>query len=253
MSTEDGATASVVLAAGRGTRMHSPEPKVVRLLNGRPMISYVMESLRRAGFGSRLGPDPVVVVGFGQESVREAVGSQAQFVVQHQQQGTGHAAKIGIQAIDPRFNRILLVHGDEPLIEADVFTEMLNRSIRTKAAIVLLTGVVTNTHGMGRVIRDASGSILGLVQESELDAGQRRAMEINLGAYVFDRLFLENAIRALTLHDGGEYYLTDLVELAVNKGLCIESIQLPDADERIGVNDLQQLQRATEFLKRRDS
>lgn len=249
---ESATTGAVVLAAGRGTRMGSSLPKVLHCVNGLPMIAYVLSTLEELGFGSS-APPPVVVVGFGEARVRSETGDRASFVTQLDQRGTGDAARVGLDALPGSITDVLLIHGDEPLIETATYRRMLERRHRTGAAIVLLTGYVSDTHQLGRVIRNAAGEIVGLVQEQDLTDDQRETNEINFGAYVFDRPFMQGALPRLPVRTGGEYHLTDLVAEAVRQNLGVESVPVPEPDAQMGINDQEGLERAEQFLRRKAS
>lgn len=245
----DETAAAIVLAAGRGTRMGSSMPKVLHPLNGRPMIEYVMSTLDELGFGS-VAPRPTVVVGFGAGEVSAVLGPEVTLVHQRELLGTGNAALMGLKGLNGGVNRVLLVHGDEPLIGVETYAEMLRRQRTTGAAVILLTGSVSDTHGLGRVIRNSPGNITELVQERELDPDQPSVNEINFGAYVFDRHFMDEALPRLELHPVGEYYLTDLVRMATEAGRTVDSVPVPYPDDQMGINDPAQLQRAERFLCR---
>ncbi|HEV3311661.1 MAG TPA: NTP transferase domain-containing protein, partial [Chloroflexota bacterium] len=233
---------AIILAAGRGKRMSSAIPKVLQRLNGRPMLTYVIEVLSELGFGSSL-PTPVVVIGYGGEEIRVLLGDNAVYAQQSELLGTGDAAATGLTQLGPEVRTVLLVHGDEPMIEAHTFREMLALHQRTRG-LVLLTGDVQDTHGLGRVIRDSDGKIVGLVQDNELTEAQRAVREINFGAYVFDRAFLERTLPTLEKHLAGEYYLTDLISTASEVGVPVENVRAPFPDDQMGVNDPTQLERA---------
>ncbi len=228
--------------------MESPLPKVLQPLLGEPMIDVVLRHLDSAGFGEPDGNIPIVVVGFGAQLVQSHVGPRAHFVLQEHQLGTGHAALIGVEALSPTSSQVLIVHGDEPLIDGDTYRQMLAMQEMSDAGIVLLTGRVSDTQGLGRVVRDSSGSIVDLVQESELTSSQRLSREINFGAYVFDRSFLERGLSMLSLHATDEYYLPDLVRIASETGVTIGQVDVPHPDEQMGINDKEQLRRAEVFL-----
>ena len=247
----DQRTGAIVLAAGRGTRMGSQLPKVLHLLHGRPMIEHVASVLGELGFGV-LAPKPVYVVGFGSNEVERVVGDRGIFAVQRGLLGTGDAASVGLDSLPGECRRVLLIHGDEPMIEPGTYREMLDLQSATGAGIVLLTGVVSDVHALGRVVRDDSGRIRALVQEKELSPDQYSIMEINFGAYVFDRSFMEQSLRQLEKHAGGEYYLTDLVRFAAEAGRVVESVSVPFPDQQMGINDAEQLARAEAFLKDRE-
>jgi bifunctional UDP-N-acetylglucosamine pyrophosphorylase/glucosamine-1-phosphate N-acetyltransferase len=242
-------TAAVVLAAGKGTRMRSPLPKVLQPLAGQPMLVHVLTTLAQLGFSPNQGNPPIVVVGHAAEQIMQTIGSGPRYVVQYEQRGTGDAARVGLAATPPDCDLILLVHGDEPLIEAATYRAMLATQQETDAAIVLLTGNVQETQGLGHVVRDCSGKIVKLVQENELIPEQQYQREINFGAYVFKRSFLEHALACLVPHANGEFYLTDVVAVASAQGLVIASVAPPHPDAQMGINDQVQLERAERYLQ----
>jgi bifunctional UDP-N-acetylglucosamine pyrophosphorylase / glucosamine-1-phosphate N-acetyltransferase len=252
-TTVDEHTAAVVLAAGKGKRMRSSLPKVLHVLAGRPMVLHVVDTLTEMGFGEA-APLPVVVVGQGSDDVRRILMGRASFVIQSSALGTGNAAAIGLQPLDPTISRVLLIHGDEPMIEASTYRQMLLLQHESGAAIMLLTGEVSDTQGLGRVVRDSGGRITALVQEQELTPEERLISEINFGAYVLDRPFMEAALPSLQpLHAGGEYHLPDLIRYAAEHGFAVDNVVVPYPDEQMGINDPAQLARAERFLRRKAS
>jgi bifunctional UDP-N-acetylglucosamine pyrophosphorylase / glucosamine-1-phosphate N-acetyltransferase len=241
--------AALVLAAGKGTRMRSSLPKVLHELAGKPMLIRVLDSLAEAGFQR-----PAVVVGYGAGAIEEAVGDRCDWVIQEEQLGTGHAAQIGLAALSASVQRVLVVHGDEPLIEPGVYQQMLDLQRNTGSPVVLLTINVEDTRGFGRVIR-REGAPAALLQESELSPAQRSVSEVNLGAYVFEVEFLRRYLPRLKPHPPkGEYYLTDIVALAVQEAgpdRTVEAVTLDNGAEILGINDLVQLEQATRAVYRR--
>lgn len=210
------------------------------------MLDRVLNSLAAAGF-----EQPVIVVGWQGDQIREAAGERGKCIAQVEQLGTGHAAQVAMSSL-PAAERILLVHADEPFIQPSVFAEMLDLQTETGAAVVLLTGKVEDTQGLGRVVRGESGQPVALVQESELNVEQQSLREVNLGAYVFDAAFLRAAIQKLQAHPPkGEYYLTDVVTIAAAAGAGVGSVTIQHADDLLGINDLVQLERASTALYRR--
>lgn len=239
--------AALVLAAGKGTRMRSSLPKVLHRLAGKPMVARVLDALTEAGFGK-----PTVLVGYGAETIEREVGDRCVYVVQPEQLGTGDAARVGLEAMAPAPKRLLLVHGDEPLIEASVYREMLDLQRSTAAVAVLLTTLVDDTRGFGRVVRDREGHPAALLQESDLSVEQRSLNEVNLGAYVFDVDFLKRQLGRLQPHPPkGEFYLTDLVAMAVEAGECVIAHSIPGGVDVMGINDLVQLEQASRSVYRR--
>jgi bifunctional UDP-N-acetylglucosamine pyrophosphorylase / glucosamine-1-phosphate N-acetyltransferase len=241
---------ALVLAAGKGTRMRSNLPKVLHLLAGSPMLTRVLNTLAQSGF-----PQPTVVVGYGADRIRAVVGDRCRYVLQADQRGTGDAARVGLAALPAGTNRVLLVHGDEPLIPAHSYREMLDLQQGTGASVVLLTARVDDTRGLGRVVRDAAGTAVSLVQEADLLPEQRASQEVNMGAYVFDAEFLRRSLPQLKPHPPGrEYYLTDVIALAALEAAegatPVQTVTLLEGTELLGVNDLIQLEQATRAVYR---
>jgi bifunctional UDP-N-acetylglucosamine pyrophosphorylase/glucosamine-1-phosphate N-acetyltransferase len=237
---------AIVLAAGKGTRMRSHLPKVLHLVAGKTMIERVLDALAAVGF-----PNPVVVVGYGANQIRAAVGHRCRLVEQKEQLGTGHAAQVGLAFEPDVAGRVLVVHGDEPLIPESVFTDMLDVQRRSGASVVLLTTSVDDTRSFGRVVRDSAGVPVALPQQSELTEGQKQLSEVNLGAYVFDAAFLRRCVERFQPHaPKGEYYLTDIVAMAATDGLKVEAVTLSGGETLMGVNDRTHLEQATQSLYR---
>ena len=235
---------AIVLAAGQGTRMRSTLPKVLHPIAGRPMLGLVLDSLGEAGF-----PAPTVVVGRDAQRVRDTIGDRARYVEQAEQRGTGDTARVGLDSLAPAVSRILVVHGDEPLLPSSVYSEMLDRQKADHAALVLLTTEVQDTRGFGRVVRNEAGQPIALVQEAELTRAQRQIREVNLGAYVFDAGFLRRYLSRLEPHPPkGELYLTDVVAMAARADYRVEAVSLPGGEAIMGINSLAHLERANRFV-----
>lgn len=237
---------AIVLAAGKGTRMKSSLPKMLHRVAGKPMLTRVLDTLRAAGF-----PHPVCVVGHGAEQIEAEIGPRCRYVLQEEQQGTGHAARVGLDALPPATRTLVLTHADEPLIPPHVYADMLDLYERTEAAVILLTTRVTDTRGFGRVIRDAQGQPQALVQEADLTPEQRGIDEVNLGAYILDAPYLRSILPTLHPHPPkGEYYLTDVVARARRDGRRVEALEVAGGESMMGVNDLVHLEAATREIYR---
>lgn len=214
------------------------------------MLIRVLNALAASGFSR-----PTVVVGYGADQIRAVVGDRCRYVLQADQRGTGDAARVGFAALPAGAERILLVHGDEPLIPAQAYRAMLDLQERTGAPVVLLTAEVEDTRGLGRVVRAASGTPVALVQEADLQPEQRSLREVNLGAYVFEANFLRCSLTQLEPHPPqGEYYLTDTIALAARNATegaaPVQTVTLPGGADLLGVNDLVQLEQATRTVYR---
>lgn len=226
--------------------MRSTLPKVLQPLAGRPMLVRVLDRLGEAGFSR-----PAVLVGHGASRIRSDIGDVCVYVDQGEQLGTGHAARVALESLPSSVERILLVHGDEPMVDAVTYRQMLDIQSETGSPVVLLTTHVRDTRNFGRVVRDHQGNPVALLQESELSPAQKQLDEVNLGAYVFDAQFLRRHLSHLQPHaPKGEYFLTDVISLAVEEGETVVAITVEGGEDMMGINDLVQLEAAAERLYR---
>lgn len=216
------------------------------------MLERVLRLLASVGFDR-----PTVLVGYRGDLVRACAGDRCLYVEQGEQLGTGHAARMSLESLPKETERLVLVHGDEPLLPPDALEEMMELQARSSAPVVLLTTRVKDTRGFGRVVRNDDGHPVALLQESDLSAEQLRLDEVNLGAYVFDVRFLWQALQQLKPHPPkDEYYLTDVVAIAAERasrgeGQPVEAVQIEGGAEFMGVNDLVQLEEASGILYRK--
>lgn len=246
MSAPLTAPAAIVLAAGQGTRMRSRIPKVLHPLAGRPMIDHVLAALAEAGVAR-----PVVVIGHGSEAVAAAVSDRAATVVQEPQLGTADAVRIGLDAVPDAAEGVLVTMGDAPLQPASLFAALLREREASRAAVVLVSARMADPTGYGRIVRGPDGCATAIVEEADADPATRAIDEVNVGTYAFDASWLRGAVGRVDASAGGEYYLTDLVALAVGDGRPVHVVEAPDADDAMGINDRVALASAEERLRRR--
>lgn len=227
----------VILAAGQGTRMRSKLPKVLHHLAGRPLLDHAIQAAKR------LSPERLAVVyGHGGEQVKKAFSDpDLIWVEQKEQLGTGHAvaqAMSQLQGVD----RVLVLYGDVPLIREQTLTSLAAACIQTELA--LLTAVFENPAGYGRILRNTNGKIERIVEHKDASNEELEVKEINTGILIAKRDSLEGWLeRVDNTNAQGEFYLTDVVELAVADGVSIQSSQPEELDEVAGVNDCVQLAR----------
>lgn len=234
---------ALVLAAGLGTRMRSATPKLLHTLAGRPMIDLVLDAVRGAE------AEPVVVVGPDAAALREHIGG-VRTVVQSPARGTGHAVQVALPAL-PRSGEALIVYGDTPLLRDATLNAMLEAHRAAGAALTLLTAHVPPPNAYGRIERDASGRVAGIVETKGDRAAGARAGEANLGAYVVDLGWLQAAAPRLAENASGEIYLTDLAALAAREGRPVATHCLDDHREGAGINTRVDLAAAEEVLRER--
>jgi bifunctional UDP-N-acetylglucosamine pyrophosphorylase/glucosamine-1-phosphate N-acetyltransferase len=242
--------AVVVLAAGEGTRMKSATPKVLHRIGGRSLLGHAMAAAR--------GVEPdrlLVVVRHGRDQVAAevaAVDPDATVVDQDDIPGTGRAVQCALEAIPEVSGTVLVTYGDVPLLEAGALRELAARHASSGAGVTVVTALVDDPSGYGRVLRDADGSVLGIVEHKDADATELAVREINSGIYAFDADLLRSAL-ARTTRDNvqGELYLTDVVAIARADGRLVAGHGLADVWQTEGVNDRAQLARLGAELNRR--
>ena len=249
-----GETAVVVLAAGKGVRMKSALPKVLHPAAGRPLAEHVLR-IARAVLAEANGGRLVVVVGAGREAVVELVERVAPgaiVAVQDPPRGTGDA----VRAAAPHFgdaSRVVVLSGDVPLLRPATVTRLLAElDARRDTPVAFLTAVLPNPPPYGRVLRDANGIVVAVVEERDATDEEKRIREVNAGVYAFDRSFLEGALARLEPTNAqGEYYLTDVLAMAVESGRPAHGVAVDDPDEILGVNSRAELAIVDARLRRR--
>ncbi|MCP5331787.1 MAG: bifunctional UDP-N-acetylglucosamine diphosphorylase/glucosamine-1-phosphate N-acetyltransferase GlmU [Pseudomonadales bacterium] len=225
----------VILAAGQGTRMRSAKPKVLHPLAGRPLLAHVLAAAEAL-------PQPKIhlVVGHGADQVRASLANaRVDWVEQAQQLGTGHAVMQALPLLDPDAQTLIL-YGDVPLITPATLTALLQQL--TADAVALLTVRLPNPTGYGRILRNPAGEVVAIVEEKDATPAQRAIDEVNTGIMALPTALLARWLPQLSTGNAqGEYYLTDLVAMAVAEGKPIATLYPASFDEVTGVNTRQQL------------
>ena len=238
--------AVIVLAAGYGKRMKSDIPKLVHPVLGRPMLNYVLDAVET------LGPKKtVVVVGHGAEYVKQVPDSKKIiFATQTRQLGTGHAARCASSALKNFKGDILVLNGDYPLITSNTLKKFIRSHNRKKADVSILTAIVEDPTGYGRIKRDLNGKVVSIVEEKDASRDEKFIDEINSGTYCVKSSFLWSALGKLnTKNRQKEYYLTDIVAQASKSSFIVNGVVVSDSDEVLGVNDRSELSFVESILK----
>ncbi|MBM4244508.1 MAG: UDP-N-acetylglucosamine diphosphorylase/glucosamine-1-phosphate N-acetyltransferase [Deltaproteobacteria bacterium] len=246
--TRDARLAVVVLAAGQGTRMKSAHAKVLHHLGGKPLIRHVLDACAPLG-----AQHTVVVVGHQAEAVEGACGGYgAGFALQRQQRGTGHAVGVASDAKLRGFTGdVVIVYGDVPLLETATLERLVRRHREQGALLSLLTTMVEDPFGYGRIVRNDAGWLEAIVEERDATAEQKPIREVNPGIYCVQSGFLAEALAGLTPNNAqGELYLTDIVATAVGRGgpLVTEAV---DPHEVAGINSRAELARLEAVLRQK--
>jgi len=238
---------AVILAAGRGSRMKAKtKNKVAFKLNGQPMITHTVDHLHQAGID-----DIIVVVGYRSDSVKNALGDKVSYAVQVEQLGTGDAIKAALPLITPGVTTILAVYGDDSAFyPPSLFAQMVAKKESLRCDLLFLTIYKDDPTGLGRIVRDQSGKILRIIEEKVATEDEKKIKEINTGFYCFDKKFLVEYLDQIKRNSvSGEYYLTDMIEIALKNGKKVEALFIQDDSIWHGVNNRSDFARAQKKLK----
>lgn len=223
----------IVLAAGQGKRMKSKLYKVLHPVCGKPMVGHVVTALEHINTSRT-----VVVVGHGAEAVQAYFGDRVEYALQEKQLGTGHAVLQAKPLLENEDGLTIVICGDTPLVSEETLRDMIRTHQQKGAAATILTAVIDQPRGYGRIIRDAQGYVNAIVEEKDCNDEQRRVQEINTGTYCFDNRKLFDALTCVKNDNAqNEYYLTDVISILVGRGEKIEGCLMKDIRESIGVND----------------
>ncbi|MEA2827513.1 MAG: bifunctional UDP-N-acetylglucosamine pyrophosphorylase / glucosamine-phosphate N-acetyltransferase [Actinomycetota bacterium] len=231
---------AVILAAGQGKRMGSDLPKVLHLVDGKPMVIYCLEASMAAGID-----DVILVVGVGRDEVIEAVDDAyegVEYAFQEEQLGTGHAVMQAREFLDGWDGNVAVLYGDMPMLTAETIRSVVEHRDATGAAAVVLTIELENPPDFGRVVRDGDGRVVGIVEARDATPAQLAVREVNVGAYCFDASALMGALDRLgTDNAQGEYYLTDVIGILAADGALVETVVTENLEETLGINDPEHL------------
>jgi bifunctional UDP-N-acetylglucosamine pyrophosphorylase / glucosamine-1-phosphate N-acetyltransferase len=240
----------IVLAAGGGTRMKSKTMKVLHPVCGRSMIGHVLAAVQA------MEPQRVVaVVGHQREQVSAHILQlmpDVVLAVQEKQEGTGHAVRVAMESVEVRSGTVIVAAGDTPLLEGESLRAFAQEHEAAERAVSILSGVVPDPFGYGRVVRTPEGDVEAIVEEKDATDEQREIREISSGILAFDAAFLAEALPKIGNDNAkGEYYLTDTVQLARNAGLTVGAHAIDDVRQTEGANDRAQLAELGRELNRR--
>jgi UDP-N-acetylglucosamine diphosphorylase/glucosamine-1-phosphate N-acetyltransferase len=236
---------TIILAAGKGTRMQTDQAKVLHLLCGEPLLAY---SLRLAG--TIRSDKIIVIVGHQAEMVRRAFPTPGLiFVEQRPQLGTGHAVLQAREQFAGYAGMILILCGDVPCLKVTTVASLIDRHCREQAAVTVMTTVLDNPGSYGRVITDGDSDVLRIVEARDATEQEKEVREINTGIYCADSRFLFEAVAQIKNDNSQkEYYLTDIIEIACKAGCRVRSFIAADPFEVMGVNTPDDLEKARDYL-----
>ncbi len=240
--------ATVVMAAGKGTRMKSDLPKVLHPLNDRPMVNYVIDAAKAVG-----SDKTVLIVGHKKELVIETIQDDGvEFAVQSPQLGTGHAVMQAAPNLKNFEGNVLVLSGDVPLLQAGTLRRLIDIHESEGALATLLTTNMDDPTGYGRIVRDENNFVRKIVEEKDADDEIREIQEINVGIYIFTAKELFATLPQVTNNNRqGEYYLPDVVKIYVDRNEKVAAVLTEDVEETHGINTVDQLKNAEEILMAR--
>lgn len=238
---------TLIMAAGKGTRMKSNKSKLVQKIYGKELVTRVVDLAEKIE-----SSEIIAVVGFLREQVMEALGDRVKYAYQEELLGTGHAVMQAEKYLKGKKGKVVILYGDVPIIRESTLRNLIAKSKSQKEYATVLTAIYDNPTGYGRIVRDEGGSIKEIIEDKDCDPLQKEIKEINSGIYCFDIEELLLAIKQIKPNNvQGEYYLTDVIKIMNEKGLKTGAVIVEDDTEILGVNDRVQLELLTRVLRKR--
>jgi len=241
---------SIILAAGKGTRMKSDKIKVLHKVAGKEIIRHVISTL------DDLSTEIVNVVGHQKEEVKSELkdihDNKLEYVVQEEQLGTGHAVLQASEYINKHSGPVLILYGDTPLLRKETVSEFIEVHKDNNSDLTVMTAIFSDPEGYGRIVKDDTGDLIAIIEEKDADTEIKEIQEINSGVYCVDSDLLNSFLENMDNDNAqGEYYLTDLIAFAVERNKNINTYTVFDSDEIIGINTRKQQAEAEKILRER--
>lgn len=239
---------SIILAAGKGTRMKSDTPKVLHTIFDKTLVGYVIDAVNNTG----LADENFVIVGHQAERVEEYINENydnAKCVLQSPQLGTGHAVSMALPYLKDFDGEVIILCGDTPLITSETIKEFVEYHRDNKSDLTVMSAIFENPTNYGRIIRNQDGSLNSIVEEKDATPEQKAVKEINAGIYCINWAKIKPAFNELTSNNAqGEYYLTDIIKWGNEKNLSVNAYTLKNNEEIFGINSKTHLAEATKML-----
>ena len=242
-------TTAIILAAGKGTRMKTSRPKVLHPICNQPMLTYVFNACREVGCDKL-----VCVIGFSADKIRSTYAGDDSivWVEQTTQLGTGHAVQACRPQLQGRDGELLVLAGDGPLVQSETLAQVLGIHRRRRAACTLATSILENPGSFGRILRDETGELMGIVEYLDATEDQHRTKEVNVSLYCFDLGRLLEVLGQLRNDNAkGEYYLTDTLGMLRAKGYPLAAVAAVPPEDVLSINDRVQLAEVNRLMQRR--
>ena len=239
---------SIILAAGKGTRMKSDTPKVLHTIFDKTLVGYVIDAVNNTG----LADENFVIVGHQAERVEEYINENydnAKCVLQSPQLGTGHAVSMALPYLKDFDGEVIILCGDTPLITSETIKEFVEYHRNNKSDLTVMSAIFENPTNYGRIIRNQDSSLNSIVEEKDATPEQKAVKEINAGIYCINWAKIKPAFNELTSNNAqGEYYLTDIIKWGNEKNLSVNAYTLKNNEEIFGINSKTHLAEATKML-----
>ena len=237
---------TIILAAGKGTRMKSETPKVLHKIMGKTLLGYVLDNVKN------ITDDTFVVIGHNSEAVSAFVGNSAKTVLQSPQLGTGHAVSMVCPFLENYSGLVLILCGDTPLITEATLSKFIDFHISSKSDVTVMSANFDNPANYGRIIRDADGSVKCIVEEKDATEEEKSVKEVNAGIYCLCWEKVKESFKNLRSNNAqGEYYLTDIIEWSKTRNLKVNAFVLDNNDEIFGINSRENLAQAAKIMNER--
>lgn len=243
----------VIMAAGHGTRMKSKTPKVLHKIFDKTMVHHCATSLIKAGANHL-----IVIIGHGRELVKEEIESWSfsdvniSIAVQEEQLGTGHAARVAIPYIPHTAKNIIVMYGDTPLVRSETISNLIDNHMSNNSSLSMVSTIVENSTGYGRVVRDNSGSLIKIVEEKDASSQEKSIKEINPGLYCYNKFHFLSSLEKITNNNAQkEYYITDTIEILLSEKNVVNALVTDTFQDFFGVNNRIQLQNVTKIMQNR--
>jgi bifunctional UDP-N-acetylglucosamine pyrophosphorylase/glucosamine-1-phosphate N-acetyltransferase len=239
-------TATILLAAGKGTRMRSNLLKVLHPLGGKPMLWHTIQAVMQA-----TNTPPTLVVGYQSDKVRDTFGDLVEYVTQKEQLGTGHAVLQVEPHLKGKANLVVVLLGDMPLLRGETIERLVATQQHNSGPISMLTVTAEDPRGFGRILRNAEGEVEAIIEEADCTPEQLEINELNVSMYCFQSDWLWENLPKIQISAKGEYYLTDIVSIARQQGLSVQAEVIEDGQEAMGINTRIHLAEAEAILRKR--
>src|SRR3989338_2200504 len=236
----------IILAAGHGKRMGSEIPKVLIPFHGKPLMAHVLDAVKKSGFCDK----PVIIVGQQRELIVKTLGDDYEYVIQEEQLGTGHAVMTAQKILENNADHIMVLYGDHPLISPETIKNLINKHLDSNGKITMATVSLPDFEdwrnvfytNFSRIIRDKNGNIVKDIQFKDANEEEKKILEVNPCYFCFEAKWLWSKLKTLeNTNTQKEYYLTDLVKIAMQEKIKIESISIA-SEEALGANSKEELE-----------